>query len=63
MSLHRVNYDAVASTFDGRYSTEPRQVNAVVGALTGLARGIKAGRVLEAGCGTGRWLAEWDGAH
>jgi ubiquinone/menaquinone biosynthesis C-methylase UbiE len=65
MSIHRVNYDEVAPTFDGRYSTERRRLakRAIAGALTALAQGIKAGRVLEAGCGTGRWLAEWDGAH
>ncbi len=63
MSIHRVNYDEVAPAFDGRYSTERRRLNAIAEALTTLAQSVNARLVLEAGCGTGRWLAEWDRAH
>lgn len=49
-----VNYDAIAPHYHQRYA-----VNAMPGIaawLRGLVPG--AGRVLEVGCGTGRWLAE-----
>ena len=61
--MTRVNYDEVAPTFDGRYSTERRRLTAIAEALRALAQSLNARLVLEAGCGTGRWLAEWDGAQ
>lgn len=51
-----VNYDLVAPTYNHRFDN---QRNRPIGsALVELARLIRANRVLEAGCGTGRWLAD-----
>jgi SAM-dependent methyltransferase len=54
----RVDYDALAPTYDKRYE---------VGPLTGISAAVRelaAGRdrILEAGCGTGRWLREASGS-
>jgi ubiquinone/menaquinone biosynthesis C-methylase UbiE len=51
-----VNYDEVAPTFNNRY-----EINSLAGVaqhLRTLATAAGGGRVLEAGCGTGRWLEE-----
>ena len=45
-----MNYDSIASTYNNRY--EVNRMDEVEAALLGLA----SGRVLEVGCGTGRWL-------
>jgi SAM-dependent methyltransferase len=56
MHRPRVDYDQLASAYDSRYD---------VGALAGIAKALAevrsavgARRVLEVGCGTGRWLGE-----
>ena len=49
-----VNYDRIATTYNDRY-----RVNWLAGIERGLlsfARNLKARRVLDVGCGTGRWL-------
>ena len=51
-----VNYDEVAPTFNVRYAVNP--LPGVAQHLRTLAQAAGGGRVLEAGCGTGRWLAE-----
>lgn len=56
MSMKRVPYDRIAATYDERYSRPPNP--AVQLALRELARQYPTGRLLEAGCGTGHWLAE-----
>ena len=56
MSSHTVDYDQIAATYHQRYRANP--MPGVAGALAALARQTGARRALEAGCGTGRWLAE-----
>lgn len=50
----RVNYDVVALTYDQR--TRDGYLEGVTSALQDLARQVKAKRVLDLGCGTGRSL-------
>jgi ubiquinone/menaquinone biosynthesis C-methylase UbiE len=52
MSEHRVDYDRLSSTYNARYQANSLQE--IGEAIAQLARG----RVLEVGCGTGRWLAD-----
>jgi SAM-dependent methyltransferase len=52
----RVDYDRIAPTYDRRFATEsPRGTTT---ALLRLTQKIAANKVLEVGCGTGRWLAD-----
>jgi len=55
MQRARVNYDEIAAGYDDRYATD--SLRDVADALIGLAESVDAGRALEVGCGTGRWLA------
>jgi len=54
----RVDYDRIASTYDQRFVAD-RQ-DGVASALLALARDLGAERILEVGCGTGRWLADFE---
>ncbi|HEV8717779.1 MAG TPA: methyltransferase domain-containing protein [Candidatus Binatia bacterium] len=56
MAAARVNYDQIASTYDQRYTVS--QFAGIATALRSLVQDVDAERVLEVGCGTGRWLAE-----
>ena len=49
-----VDYDQIAPTYDQRYHTN--RLEGVEDALLALIRKQNVQRVLEAGCGTGRWL-------
>ena len=51
----RVNYDAIASTYNRRFVKHRR--SGTLWALKELVQEIGAERLLEAGCGTGHWLA------
>lgn len=53
--LKRVNYDQIAPSYDVRY--QANQLVGVENALLDLARKINPRKILEVGCGTGRWLA------
>lgn len=55
-SGRRVNYDQIASTYDRRF--EVGGMRATAAALLALADDLRARRILEVGCGTGRWLAD-----
>ena len=55
MSHHSVDYDAIASTYNQRFDKADRPATAR--ALEKLAHRSGAHRILEVGCGTGRWLA------
>jgi ubiquinone/menaquinone biosynthesis C-methylase UbiE len=50
-----VNYDQTAGDYDTRYRAN--RLTGVERALLDQIRSINASRVLEVGCGTGRWLA------
>jgi ubiquinone/menaquinone biosynthesis C-methylase UbiE len=54
MSGKAVDYDQLAPTYDRRFRDDGVRGTAV--ALLELARGLAAQRILEVGCGTGRWL-------
>lgn len=56
MSLKRVDYDQVAPTYNHRYGA--LKYEGVASTLLSLARSGSADRILEVGCGTGRWLAQ-----
>ena len=51
----RVNYDAIASTYNRRFAEQRR--SGTLQALAELVRAMRVERVLEVGCGTGHWLA------
>ncbi|MBS1251635.1 MAG: putative methyltransferase YcgJ [Anaerolineales bacterium] len=56
MIKQHVDYDQIAPVYDRRFaSDEPTGTGE---ALVALAEELKANRLLEVGCGTGRWLAE-----
>lgn len=52
-----VNYDALAPTYNQRFE-EDKDRPQTARALLELASDLNAQRILEVGCGTGRWLAE-----
>src|SRR6266850_350603 len=56
MTDARVNYDQIAPTYNQRYTVS--QFEGIAAALCSLTQDVRAERVLEVGCGTGRWLAE-----
>jgi ubiquinone/menaquinone biosynthesis C-methylase UbiE len=56
MTDARVNYDQIAPTYNQRYTVS--QFEGIGAALRSLTQDGGAERVLEVGCGTGRWLAE-----
>lgn len=61
--MTRVDYDRIAPTYDERYRRpESEGTPGVLSLLNRLASEIRARLVLEAGCGTGHWLAEIDSA-
>lgn len=51
-----VDYNCIAATYDRRFNAG--QPEGIAEALVGLVGALKARRVLEAGCGTGHWLAQ-----
>ena len=53
------DYSRIAGTYDRRYEANP--LKPVAEALRSLVAGTGARRILEVGCGTGRWLAELAG--
>lgn len=55
MGTNRVNYDEIARTYDQRYTVN--QFAGIAAGLLSLAQRCRARRILEVGCGTGRWLA------
>ena len=56
MSDQRVDYDQIAPTYNRRYAAN--NLGQVAEALLALTEKVSAERVLEVGCGTGRWLAD-----
>lgn len=52
----RVDYDRIAATYDRRFEGGGRSETAA--ALLALVCELEAERILEVGCGTGRWLAD-----
>jgi ubiquinone/menaquinone biosynthesis C-methylase UbiE len=56
MLCESVNYDSIASTYNRRYTINPLPgIAATLESLVGLYR---QARILEVGCGTGRWPTE-----
>ena len=56
MTNARVNYDQIASTYNQRYDVH--DFVGIAAALRSLTHDVAPERILEVGCGTGRWLAE-----
>jgi ubiquinone/menaquinone biosynthesis C-methylase UbiE len=56
MSYGQVDYDQIAATYDQRYGA--LEYEGIASTLLALARDGAVDRILEVGCGTGRWLAE-----
>jgi len=56
-----VNYDQVAPTYNRRFNAQKDRLIAAV--LIELVRATRANRLLEIGCGTGRWLADIQAAR
>lgn len=55
--MRHVDYDALAPTYNQRFADD-KDRPATARALLELAGNFNAQRILEVGCGTGRWLAE-----
>lgn len=53
--LH-VDYDEIAETYNRRFAADPQ--NQLARAILTEALAQQPGRILEVGCGTGRWLAD-----
>lgn len=52
--MKRLDYDRYAATYDRRYEVNP--LAGIAQALSALAAEVTPQRILEVGCGTGRWL-------
>jgi SAM-dependent methyltransferase len=52
----RVDYDQVAPTYDQRFAYYAGERAGIARALLDVVRDVGAQRILEVGCGTGRWL-------
>jgi ubiquinone/menaquinone biosynthesis C-methylase UbiE len=52
-----VEYDPIAASYDQRFSYSAGERKGVAAALERLCGEVRAERILEVGCGTGRWLA------
>jgi ubiquinone/menaquinone biosynthesis C-methylase UbiE len=64
MTERRVNYDDIASTYDGRYASGVGEgQHTIPAALRRLLRVNVSNRILEVGCGTGFWLSSFDSDH
>jgi ubiquinone/menaquinone biosynthesis C-methylase UbiE len=59
MVMKRINYDDISAVYDRRYRSGC--LSGIAEALWALAHRVKARCVLEAGCGTGYWLALMEG--
>ena len=55
-ATRRIDYDRIAPSYDQRFAFSPME--RVVAALQALAQDLGASRILEVGCGTGRYLAD-----
>jgi ubiquinone/menaquinone biosynthesis C-methylase UbiE len=55
MGGKKVDYDQIAATYDRRFAMG--DTGSVADGLLNLVQGLAPARILEAGCGTGRWLA------
>ena len=56
MPTKRVDYNKIAATYDRRFTASKQKQTAVK--LQSLALDLAAQKILEVGCGTGRWLAD-----
>ncbi len=56
MPYRHVDYDQIAPLYDHRYGV--LEYEGIASTLLSLARDGSVDRILEVGCGTGRWLAE-----
>ncbi len=54
--VDHVNYEEIAPTYNQRYVVNP--LPQVAATLRALVQDLSPARILEVGCGTGRWLAE-----
>lgn len=55
MTSSQLDYDQIAPHYDQRFAYQ-REREGIVKALRKLVEKLKAGRILEVGCGTGHWL-------
>lgn len=61
MSVKHIDYDYIAATYDRRF--QGSSASRIGEKLIALAGEIGARHILEAGCGTGHWLAMFTGAR
>ena len=61
MSDRRVDYDQIAPSYNRRYAAN--SLAQVTDTLLALTQEVVAERILEVGCGTGRWLADLTNEH
>ena len=54
--VNHVNYEEIAPTYNQRYVANP--LPQVAATLRALVQDLSPARILEVGCGTGRWLSE-----
>ncbi|MEJ2560344.1 MAG: class I SAM-dependent methyltransferase, partial [Anaerolineae bacterium] len=56
MLCESVNYDSIAPTYDRRYTINP--LPGIAATLESQVGPYRRARILEVGCGTGRWLTK-----
>lgn len=56
--IEHLDYNTISSSYDERYSGN--QLSGIARTLQNIAKQIQPKKILEVGCGTGRWLSEFE---